>query len=168
MRRRLDSRPWSSSLACIYTYHTKQRVRIGGFWGPDSYAGSFPNDGDSYLQAVYEIDEHGKFGEAKEATRGVPTRKDQYTCLELFAVPPQEDEESSDERKQKKGVLPTRPGPRPQGTNISAEADIGPRMEGMPGVSPKATQRRTDSHCRSCQRRPREALESPRLPPTRR
>jgi hypothetical protein len=35
---------------------------IGGFWGVNSYAGSFPNDGDIYLEAVYRVDANGKFG----------------------------------------------------------------------------------------------------------
>lgn len=63
--------------------------RIGGFWGPTFYAGSFPNDGDIYLEAVYDVDEHGKFGEPKKGSRGVLIRRDQYTCVELFAVPHQ-------------------------------------------------------------------------------
>jgi hypothetical protein len=70
--------------------------RIGGFWGPDSYAGSSPNDGDVYLEAVYDINEHGQFGGAKKHTRGVLIRKDQYTCVELFAVPLQEGAGSDD------------------------------------------------------------------------
>jgi hypothetical protein len=71
--------------------------RVGGFWGPDSYAGSFPNDGDIYLEAVYDLDENGRFGEAKKDTLGLLIRRDQYTCVELFAVPPQPIEELNEQ-----------------------------------------------------------------------
>lgn len=62
---------------------------VGGYWGADSYAGSFPNDGDIYLQAAYELDQRGRFGAPKNQSQGLLIRKDQYSCVELFAVPPQ-------------------------------------------------------------------------------
>jgi uncharacterized protein DUF6338 len=60
---------------------------LGGYWGGHSYAGSFPNDGDIYLEAVYTVDVSGKFGNPIWNTRGVLLRKDQYSYIELFAVP---------------------------------------------------------------------------------
>lgn len=70
--------------------HLRNGSLIGGYWGPGSYAGSFPNDGDVYLEAVYQVDEHGRFGDPVDDTRGVLLRKDEYSYLELFAIPNQE------------------------------------------------------------------------------
>lgn len=63
---------------------------LGGYWGAKSYAGSFPNDGDIYLEAVYAVDEAGFFGDPIPNTRGVLLRKEQYSYIELFSVPQSE------------------------------------------------------------------------------
>lgn len=60
---------------------------IGGYWGGQSYAGSFPNDGDIYMEAVYKLNEDGGFGERVANTRGVLLRKEQYSFIEMFDVP---------------------------------------------------------------------------------
>lgn len=67
--------------------HLNSGSLIGGYWGGKSYAGSFPNDGDIYLEAVYEVDENGEFGGPMPHTKGVLLRKEEYTYLELFDVP---------------------------------------------------------------------------------
>jgi hypothetical protein len=67
--------------------HLNSGKLLGGYWGGNSYAGSFPNDGDIYLEAVYSIDELGRFGGPMPNTRGVLLRKEQYSYIELFAVP---------------------------------------------------------------------------------
>lgn len=74
--------------------HLTNGKLLGGYWGTDSYAGSFPNDGDIYLEAVYSVNEGGEFGEPIANTRGVLLRKEQYSYVELFAVP--EDKEAVD------------------------------------------------------------------------
>jgi hypothetical protein len=67
--------------------HLNDGALIGGFWGAHSYAGSYPNDGDIYLEAVYQLDENGHFGEPIPDTRGVLLRKEQYSYIEMFSVP---------------------------------------------------------------------------------
>jgi uncharacterized protein DUF6338 len=67
--------------------HLNNGARIGGYWGPKSYAGSFPNDGDIYVEAVYRIDEMGKFAEPIPDTRGMLLRRTEYSYVELFTVP---------------------------------------------------------------------------------
>ncbi|MEX2430401.1 MAG: DUF6338 family protein [Dehalococcoidia bacterium] len=67
--------------------HLSNGELLGGYWGPNSYAGAFPNDGDLYLEAVYQIDDAGKFADPIAYTRGVLLRKDAYSYLEFFAVP---------------------------------------------------------------------------------
>lgn len=64
--------------------------RIGGYYGPQSYATSFPTEGDIYLETVYHVDEDGNFKESVEGSSGVVIRKDQYDLIEFF-TPHQED-----------------------------------------------------------------------------
>lgn len=64
---------------------------IGGFYGEGSYATSFPYEGDIYLKSVYEVDENGKFGAPIQESMGLLIRKDQYSYIEFFSIPKQED-----------------------------------------------------------------------------
>jgi hypothetical protein len=57
--------------------HLNNDRLIGGYLGSNSYAGSFPNDGDIYLEAVYHVDEDGRFGDPIPDTKGLLMRKDQ-------------------------------------------------------------------------------------------
>ncbi len=84
---------------------------IGGYFGGDSYAGDFPNDGDLYLQAVYSLDDDGHFLEPVEMTRGMVIRKDQYDLIEFFVVPPQNEDEEDGEilRQELQPVAENRP-----------------------------------------------------------
>lgn len=72
--------------------HLTNGSLLGGYCGARSYAGSFPRDGDIYLEAVYEVDESGHFGEPIKDSRGVLLTKDQYTYVELFAIPEEEED----------------------------------------------------------------------------
>ncbi len=67
--------------------HLANEKLLGGYWGANSYAGSYPNDGDIYLEAVYSVDEAGQFSEPVPNTSGVLLRKEQYSYIELFSVP---------------------------------------------------------------------------------
>lgn len=69
--------------------HLTNGKMIGGYFGPDSYAGDFPNDGDLYIEAVYSVNGKGEFLERIEDTKGLLLRKDQYSYIELFHVPNQ-------------------------------------------------------------------------------
>ena len=69
--------------------HLNDGRMLGGYWGPNSYAGAFPNEGDIYFEAVYKVDEDGRFLDAIPDTRGALLRKDTYSYLEFFAVPKQ-------------------------------------------------------------------------------
>lgn len=43
--------------------HLNNGKLVGGYWGAKSYAGSYPNDGDIFLEAVYGLDASGRFGD---------------------------------------------------------------------------------------------------------
>ena len=64
---------------------------VGGFFGGDSYATSYPCEGDLYLQSVYKVNDEGKFCDPIAGSRGLLIRKDQYTYIETFDVPTQEE-----------------------------------------------------------------------------
>lgn len=72
---------------CFVLITLKGGGRVGGFFGPGSYAGSFPDHGDIYLQAVYELTDQGKFGKPVESSRGLWIRKEEYSVVEFFKVP---------------------------------------------------------------------------------
>ncbi len=67
--------------------HLANGKLLGGYWGANSFAGSYPNDGDIYLEAVYSVDEAGRFSDPVPNTSGVLLRKEQYSYIELFSVP---------------------------------------------------------------------------------
>lgn len=79
--------------------HLSSGALLGGYWGRKSYAGSFPNDGDIYLEAVYAVDERGHFSDPIPNTMGVLLRKDQYSYVELFSVPLTEAETDVEEQE---------------------------------------------------------------------
>jgi hypothetical protein len=66
--------------------HLNDGNLLGGYWGAHSFAGSFPNDGDIYLEGVYAVDALGRFRKPIADTRGALLRKEQYSYVELFAV----------------------------------------------------------------------------------
>ncbi len=68
----------------------KNGSKIGGYFGPRSYATSFPTEGDIYVETVYSVDEDGVFKEPINDTDGAIIRKDQYDLIEFFKVPRQE------------------------------------------------------------------------------
>ncbi|MFW6201009.1 MAG: DUF6338 family protein [Gemmatimonadota bacterium] len=72
--------------ASFVLVHLEDGELLGGYYGGNSYAGSFPHDGDIYLEAVYEVNEKGEFGDPIPDTKGVLLRKEHYSYLELYEV----------------------------------------------------------------------------------
>ncbi len=81
-------------LECFVLVHLKNGELLGGYYGAGSFASSFPNDGDIYVCAVYQIDEFGRFGEPIPYSGGFLIRKDEYSYLEFFSIPPQETQQN--------------------------------------------------------------------------
>lgn len=70
--------------------HLKNGKMVGGYFGTDSYATSFPNEGDIYLQTVYRVKNDSSFEENPiNDSKGLLIRRDEYTYLELFNIPEQ-------------------------------------------------------------------------------
>lgn len=66
--------------------HLKDGKMIGGYFGTNSYATAYPDEGDIYLQTVYKVDNDGAFGGPTDSTKGLLIRKDEYSYIELFNV----------------------------------------------------------------------------------
>jgi len=78
---------------CFLLIHLNNDKLIGGYYGINSYATSFPNQGDLYLEAVYKVDENGNFKNPIEDSNGLLITKDQYEYIEIFNVPETDHEE---------------------------------------------------------------------------
>lgn len=69
--------------------HLKNGKMIGGYFGANSYATAFPKDGDIYIETVYKVNDDGIFDTSIELSRGLLIRKEEYTHIELFDIPSQ-------------------------------------------------------------------------------
>jgi hypothetical protein len=62
-------------------------ARVGGYYGPRSFAGLHPNSGQLFLEQLWYLDEHGKFTSSVPDSRDLILRPDDYKYVELLAVP---------------------------------------------------------------------------------
>lgn len=69
---------------------------IGGYWGEDSHAGTYPLNGDLYMEVLYTINDDGTFGEPIPFSKGLLIRKDEYSHIEILEVPQQEEGEENE------------------------------------------------------------------------
>ncbi len=67
--------------------HLNDGARVGGYYGPRSFAGLHPNSGQLFLEQLWYLDEQGKFTSAVPDSRGLILRSDDYKYVELLAVP---------------------------------------------------------------------------------
>jgi len=77
-------------MPCFVLIHLKNGRMIGGYYGVNSFATSFPSDGDIYFETVYAVDEKGKFGQPIANSTGALIRRDDYSYIEIFGIPTQE------------------------------------------------------------------------------
>ncbi|MDI6794034.1 MAG: DUF6338 family protein [bacterium] len=100
-------REWLGIISPIpkaWDYHFRRRVpcwvlitlndgtKIGGLWGPDSFASSFPSPEDIYLETLVEIDEDGNFKVMKN-TAGALIERERIKFIEFFEYQPEGGEE---------------------------------------------------------------------------
>ena len=71
---------------CYVLIHLKNGKLIGGLYGGDSFASSFPNKEDMYLQEVWGVNEKGEFQQKIENTRGLWISKDFFDYIEFLDV----------------------------------------------------------------------------------
>jgi len=71
---------------CFMLVHINNGDVIGGLYGDDSFASSYPEKNDVYLQEIWETDEDGKFKEKIPNTRGLLINPDIIDYIELFTI----------------------------------------------------------------------------------
>lgn len=66
--------------------HLNDGARVGGYYGPKSFAGLHPNSGELYLEQLWYLDEEGKFTSIVPDSRGLILRPAYYKYVELMAA----------------------------------------------------------------------------------
>jgi Family of unknown function (DUF6338) len=74
--------------ACYMLFHLKDGDKFGGFYGENSYAATYPEEPEVYVEKVYEVDEHGAFVKEIEGTLGTVVRLADIERVELLQIPP--------------------------------------------------------------------------------
>ena len=69
---------------CYVLVHLRGGKLIAGFYGPDSFASSFPNPKDIYLEQVWKVNKNGEFLHAIEDTAGVLISHEYIDYMEFF------------------------------------------------------------------------------------
>jgi hypothetical protein len=67
--------------------HMNNGALLAGLFGPESYVGTYPNDGEMYLEAVYALNAEREIGEELPNTRGVLLQRSQYSYVEFISPP---------------------------------------------------------------------------------
>ena len=77
---------FSRKECCFMLIHLNNGRIIGGLYGPDSFASSYPEKEDLYLQEVWKVDEEGNFIEKISGSKGVLVHYDVIEYIELFDI----------------------------------------------------------------------------------
>ena len=70
--------------ACWILFHLKSGTKLGGLYGENSFASSFPNEQEIYVQEIWRVDELGRFVEKVEGTAGTIIKREECKLIELF------------------------------------------------------------------------------------
>ncbi|GHV31243.1 hypothetical protein AGMMS4952_19580 [Spirochaetia bacterium] len=71
---------------CFMPVHLKNEMIVGGLYGYNSSASSYPEEEDIYLEQIWEIDEKGAFVQPVEGTMGLLVHHDSIDYIELFTA----------------------------------------------------------------------------------
>lgn len=66
--------------------HLKNGNLIGGLYGEESHASSYPYKQDIYIEEVWTVDEKGKFENKIEGSKGMIIDKDYINYIEFFKI----------------------------------------------------------------------------------
>lgn len=64
--------------------HLKSGKMIGGWYGEDSFASSYPDEEQIYLEKVWKLDQTGVFLSEVDQTKGVIISSDEISSIEFF------------------------------------------------------------------------------------
>jgi hypothetical protein len=77
---------FSKRECCFMLVHLNNGRIIGGLYGIDSFASSYPEKEDIYLQEVWKVDAEGKFIERVIGSKGLLVNYDAIEYIELFDI----------------------------------------------------------------------------------
>ena len=83
---------FSKGSACWVVITLKSGRVIGGFYGTESFASSFPNEEDLYLELLCDMTPEGRLNGIAPLTLGGMIRMEEVELLEFFKYVPQESE----------------------------------------------------------------------------
>ncbi|MBM4045281.1 MAG: hypothetical protein FJ279_09220 [Planctomycetes bacterium] len=75
---------FSQRRPCFILFHLRNGKLLGGFYGMRSFASSFPNEPDVFVEEVWRVDEYGRFTERVPDTAGCFVRYAECERIELF------------------------------------------------------------------------------------
>ena len=78
---------FSKNECCFMLIHLNNGGMIGGLYGTDSFASSYPEKEDIYLQEIWKIDTEGNFLEKITGSKGLLVNHDVIEYIELFNIP---------------------------------------------------------------------------------
>jgi hypothetical protein len=81
---------------CWILMTLKDGTKIGGFFGSDSFASSFPAEEDLYIEELWEIDEEGKFQQPVQGSGGCLVKRNEINFIEFFKLLRKEGENKND------------------------------------------------------------------------
>lgn len=69
---------------CWVVFHLKNGMSVGGYFGLDSHASSFPVEPEVYVQDVWRMDERGRFAENIAGNAGMVVRYADCSLMEFY------------------------------------------------------------------------------------
>jgi hypothetical protein len=82
---------------CFVRVRTPSGQWVGGWFGPESYASSFPQPRDLFIQSAYLMNPDGAFGSRQDGTLGIYVRCAEADVIEFLATAPEEVTDGQDE-----------------------------------------------------------------------
>lgn len=81
-------KPWdfcfSQKIHYWIIFHLKNGKKIGGYYGEKSFASSYPNDEQIYIQEVWNVSKKGKFKGKIERSNGLIVSMSEVSSIEFF------------------------------------------------------------------------------------
>jgi|GEM_PF-4379649 len=71
---------------CFFVlFHLKNGKMVGGFYGPKSYASTYPQEPEIYVQEVWRVDETGAFVQKVTDSLGLVIRQSEWERIEFLS-----------------------------------------------------------------------------------
>ncbi len=65
-------------------FHLKNGKMVGGYFGPKSYASTYPQEPEIYVQEIWRVDDDGRFLEKVKGSFGSVIRQSEWERIEFF------------------------------------------------------------------------------------